>query len=139
MGSPRVAIQRHESPIGSWEMASRPAPAALRPHVLGYLGYHERMAGPFRRLEVPSGEVHVILSFGPEVRAPAPVRSFVAAPHSHHVHVDSDGEQHGVEVRLTPLGTHMLLGVPMHELADRVVEIENVLGRTGAELPERLA
>jgi AraC-like DNA-binding protein len=93
---------------------------------------------PFRRLEVPSGEVHVIVSFGPEVRAPAPVRSFVAAPHSEHAIVEHDGEQHGVELRLTPIGAHMLLGVPMHELADRVTPIEDVLGPEGADLPERL-
>jgi hypothetical protein len=41
----------------------------------------------------------VIVSFGPEVRVPAPVRSFVAAPHSRHAIVESDGEQHGVELR----------------------------------------
>src|SRR5918997_1288355 len=120
MGSPRVTIQRHDSPIGRWEMIRRDVPEALRPHVLGYLGYHEWTPAPFRRLEVPSGEVHVIVSFGPEVRVPAPVRSFVAAPHSRHAIVESDGEQHGVELRLTPIGAHMLLGLPMHELADRV-------------------
>jgi AraC-like DNA-binding protein len=32
----------------------------------------------------------------------------------------------------------MLLGVPMHELADRVTAIEDLLGREGDELPERL-
>jgi hypothetical protein len=138
MAPPAVTVQRHASALGRWEMIRRAAPGALRPHVLGYLGYREWTPGPFRRLEVPSGEVHVIVSFGPEVRCPAPVRSFVAAPHSRHAVVDSDGEQHGVELRLTPLGTHMLLGVPMHELADRVVPIEDLLGRDGAELPERL-
>jgi len=138
MAPPAVSVQHHESALGRWEMVRRAAPAALRPHVLGYLGYHETTPGPLRRLELPSGEVHVIISFGPEVRCPAPVTSFVAAPHTSHAIVDSDGEQHGVEVRLTPLGTHMLLGVPMHELADRVVALEDVLGRGGAELPERL-
>src|SRR4051812_44257485 len=139
MGSPEVTVRRHESALGRWEMVSRPAPPALRPHVLGYLGYHEWTPAPFRRLEVPSGEVHVILSFGPEVRVPAPVRSFVAAPHTEHAIVESGGEQHGLELRLTPLGTHMLLGVPMHELTDRVTPLDDVLGSEGAELSERLA
>jgi AraC-like DNA-binding protein len=138
MAAPPVTVTRHDSALGRWEMIRRPAPAALRPHVLGYLGYHEWTAPGFRRLEVPSDEVHVILSFGPAVRAPATVRSFVAAPHTHHVIVESEGEQHGVEIRLTPIGTHLLLGLPLHELADRVVAIEDVLGRAGAELPERL-
>ena len=68
MASPAVTVQRHDSALGRWEMIRRAAPEALRPHLLGYLGYHEWTPGPFRRLEVPSGEVHVILSFGPEVR-----------------------------------------------------------------------
>jgi AraC-like DNA-binding protein len=139
MDAPGVTVNRHDSALGRWEMVHRMAPAVLRPHVLGYLGYRERLPQPFRRLEVPSGEVHVIVSFGPKVRAPAPVGSFVAAPHTEHTIVDFDSEQHGVEIRLTPIGTHMLLGVPMHELADRVTPLEAVLGREGAELPERLA
>jgi AraC-like DNA-binding protein len=138
MQSPPLEVRRHDSALGRWEMVHRAAPAALRPHVLGYLGYREWLPRPFRRLEVPLAEVHVIVSFGPEVRVPAPVRSFVAAPHTRHSIVDFDSEQHGVELRLTPIGTHVLLGVPMHELADRVVGIEDLLGREGAELPERL-
>src|SRR3954470_9305817 len=136
--APAATVTRHESALGRWETVRRAAPPALRPHVVGYLGYREWLPRPFRRLEVPSDEVHVIVSFGPEVRVPAPVRSFVAAPHTEHAIVDSDGEQHGIELRLTPIGTHMLLGVPMHELADRVTPIEDVLGRDGAGLPERL-
>jgi AraC-like DNA-binding protein len=138
MASTAITVRRHDSALGRWEMVHRGAPEALRPHVLGYLGYREWLPQPFRRLEVPSGEVHVIVSFGPRVRVPAPVQSFVAAPHTEHTIVDFDAEQHGVEIRLTPIGTHMLLGVPMHELADRVTPIEDLLGRAGAELPERL-
>src|SRR4051794_9029139 len=138
MASPAVTTRRHDSALGRWEMVDRAAPAALRPHVLGYLGYREWLPQPFRRLEVPSGEVHVIVSFGPRVRVPAPVQSFVAAPHTEHTIVDFDAEQHGIEIRLTPIGTHLLLGVPMHELADRVTPIEDLLGPVGAELPERL-
>jgi AraC-like DNA-binding protein len=138
MASPAITVTRHDSALGRWETVHRAAPAALRPHVLGYLGYREWLPQPFRRLEVPSGEVHVIVSFGPRVRVPAPVQSFVAAPHTEHTIVDFDAEQHGVEIRLTPIGAHLLLGVPMHELADRVTPIEDVLGPAGAELPERL-
>src|SRR3954453_23071826 len=135
---PAATVTSHESALGRWEAVRRAAPPALRPHVLGYLGYREWLPQPFRRLEVPSGEVHVIVSFGPRVRAPAPVRSFVAAPHSEHTIVDFDAEQHGIEIRLTPIGANLLLGIPMHELADRVTLLEDVLGREGDELPERL-
>jgi AraC-like DNA-binding protein len=39
-----------------------------------------------------------------------------------------DGEQHGVEIRLTPPGARMALGVPMAELSDLVVRLEDVVG-----------
>src|SRR4051794_40056669 len=136
--APAATVTRHESALGRWETVRRAAPPALRPHVLGYLGYREWLPRPFRRLEVPSDEVHVIVSFGPRVRVPAPVRSFVAAPHSEHTIVDFDAEQHGIEIRLTPIGAHLILRLPMHELADRVTPIDDVLGRAGDELPERL-
>ena len=133
-----MLVQRHESERGRWEMARRDAAAALRPHVRGYVGYVEDSPGPFRRLEMPSDEVHVILSFGPRMRAPHPVTSFVAAPHTHATITEHDGRQHGLELRLTPLGARMLLGVPMGELADQVVELDALLGRDAHELIERL-
>ncbi|HWV87984.1 MAG TPA: helix-turn-helix domain-containing protein [Capillimicrobium sp.] len=133
-----MLVQRHESEQGRWEMACRDAAAALRPHVRGYVGYVEDSPGPFRRLATPSDEVHVILSFGPRMRVPHPVTSFVAAPHSHATVTEHDGRQHGLELRLTPLGARMLLGVPMGELADQVVELDALLGRDAGELIERV-
>jgi AraC-like DNA-binding protein len=134
----RVTIERHDSLLASWETAHRPAPAALAPHVLGYAGYKEFAPGGFRRLEPSNDEVHVIFSFGPECRVPERVRSFVAATDTRHAVVEHDGHQHGVELRLTPLGAHMLLGVPMDELTCRVVELDGLLGHEADELIERM-
>jgi hypothetical protein len=41
-----------------------PAPA-LRPYVHRYVGFVERTPGPLRRRELPSGDVHLIMTFGP--------------------------------------------------------------------------
>ena len=118
---------RFVSPSVCWEMWSRDAAPALRPHVIGYAGYREWGSEGFRRLETPSGEVHVILSFGPRIRADGElVRSFVAAPHTRPAIVESFEEQHCVEIRLTPLGAHLVLGVPLDELADRTTPVEDV-------------
>jgi AraC-like DNA-binding protein len=133
-----VAIERHDSPLASWETARRAAPAVLAPHVIGYAGYAETAPGGFRRLEPSNDEVHVIFSFGPECRVPERVTSFVAATDTRHAVVEHDGHQHGVELRLTPLGAHMLLGVPMDELTCRVVELDALLGREAEELIERM-
>jgi AraC-like DNA-binding protein len=128
--SPRAT--RFVSDTVCWELYEREAAPALRPHVLGYCGYREWGSAGFRRLETPSDEVHVILSFGPRIRANGEeLESFVAAPDVAHAVVESLGEQHCVEIRLTPMGAHLVLGVPMDELACRTVAFEDVWGDGG--------
>jgi AraC-like DNA-binding protein len=142
-----ATVARHDSPELSWEMVTRDAHPRLRGHVRNYTGYVERTAEPLRRLEVPGGDVTLIISPDttltlPDVRdrssAPARVSSFVAALHDSYSLVDHDGSQHGLEVRLSPLGAHTLFGLPMHELTNRVVSLDDVLGRGAQELVGRL-
>ena len=122
-----MEVSTHVSPAASWEMWRRDAAPALGPHVLGYVGYREWGSAGFRRLESPSGEVHVILSFGPRIScAGEELVSFVAAPDDEHAVVESAGEQHCVEIRLTPLGASLVLDLPLSELAHRVVPLEDV-------------
>jgi AraC-like DNA-binding protein len=71
---------------------------------------------------------------GESVRATA----FVSGLSDCYALVDSYGSQRGVQVDLTPLGAFMLLGLPMRQLANRAVELGDVLGPEGARLPERL-
>jgi AraC-like DNA-binding protein len=133
----RAHATRFVSDVVSWELWERAPAPALRPHVLGYCGYREWGSAGFRRLETPSDEVHVVLSFGPRIRANGEeIESFVAAPDVEHAVVESLGEQHCVELRLTPLGAHLVLGVPMDELACRTVAFEDVWG--DARLIDRL-
>ena len=143
-----MQIVRHESERARWEMAGQDAAPTLRSYVRNYTGYSERTADSLRRREVPSGDVTLILSPGPALQLPDPAEparpaarhvSFVAALHDRYALVDHDGEQRGVEVRLTPIGAHLLFGLPMHELTNRVVELDDVLGPAGArELTEPL-
>jgi AraC-like DNA-binding protein len=132
-----MRTSRFASDTVCWQMWQREPPRALRPHVLGYVGYREWGSAGFRRLEPPSGEVHVILSFGPQIRADGELlSSFVAAPHLRPAVVESGGEQDCLELRLTPLGAHLVLGVPLDEIAHRTTAFEDVWG--DAELVERL-
>ena len=142
-----MQVARHESPELSWEMLTRDAAAPLRQHVRNYTGYVERTAEPLVRREVPSGDVTLIISPDTELRLPdvrdgtrppGRHRSFVAALHDTYALVEHDGYQHGLEVRLTPLGAHALFGLSMHELTNRVVELDDVLGRGADELVGRL-
>jgi AraC-like DNA-binding protein len=117
-------------------MVTRAAPPALRGLVSSYTGYDEWSAEPLRRREVPSGEVTLILSPDSELRLPERRVSFVAGLWDREAHVEHAGHQHGVQVRLTPLGAYALFGVPMHELAGRAVALEDLLG--SGELVERI-
>jgi AraC-like DNA-binding protein len=128
-------------------MATRPAHPALRRRVAGYCGYREDTPRPLRRRELPSGLVPLVISFGDPLRvgapgAPAPgatLTSFVAGPHDRPVVTEHGGAQHGIQVMLTPLGAWTLLGVPMRELANTVVDLADLLGPGAGKLAARLA
>jgi AraC-like DNA-binding protein len=138
-------VHQAAGPAG-WESAAGIPDARLRPLVRGYSGYVERTDGPLRRKELPSGDVVLIISFGPSLRLLDPVdparagsrTSFVAGLRETVALTEHDGQQHGVEVNLSPLAAGMLLGVPMGEVANRVVELDDLLGPTAGELAERL-
>jgi AraC-like DNA-binding protein len=117
-------------------MVTRAAPLALRGYVRSYTGYEEWSAEPLCRREVPVGDVVVILSPDSVVTLPERHVSFVAGMGDAETLVAHPGRQHGVEVRMTPLGAHALFGVPMQELANRAVELDDLIGRTA--LVERM-
>ena len=87
-------------------------------------------------MEIPSAIVPVIINFGAEYivsgpgnpSGPAEFGSFVAGLAERHVFVESSGLGNGMQVNFTPIGAHLFLGVPMHELAGRTVRFEDVFG-----------
>jgi AraC-like DNA-binding protein len=147
MDAPAVTVVSHDSPLGRWEMVSRDPDRRLRGHVRDYVGYVEVTPGPLSRREVPSPDITLIISFGPAIGVSDPgapeaaaqrCTSFVAGLHDAPVLTEHAGYQHGIEVRLAPLAARRLFGVPMHLLANRVVALEDLLGRDAERLVERL-
>lgn len=141
MQPPPIQLLRHESEHGRWLLASRRPPPPLRPFVREYEGYRESGGRPIRRREMPSDKVVLILDFGPGFRLldPADPRrgvdhgSFVAGLHRSFALVESGGEAHCLQVNLTPAGAYRFFGRPLHELADRVVGLAEVLAPRAAE------
>jgi AraC-like DNA-binding protein len=119
------------------EYAVRAPHPALREHVRRYTGYAEDGA-PVRRREVVNGRVVLIVSFGPPLRLESlgSFGSFLVGMHAPVTITEHDGVSRGVQLDLTPMAARMLLGVPMHELAGRVVDLGDVLAEP---LDERLA
>lgn len=144
MTSARSTVRRHESELGSWELASRPPHPALAGAVLRYAGFVERSSVPVRRREVPQDKVTVILGFGPPMTVEGPgLRpegrvSFVAPVNDSYGITEFDGASHGIQVDLSPLAAHALFGMPMRELDPLVLDLDDVLGSGGGRLVERL-
>jgi AraC-like DNA-binding protein len=143
VGAP-LSIVRHDSPLGRWEMARRDAEPRLRGHVLGYTGYLEVTPRPLRRREVPGADITLIISLGPTIdvfdsaHRGGRFTSFVTGLWDGPALTEHGGFQHGIEVNLTPLGAHRLLGLPMHHLANAVVGLDDVLGPESDRVAERL-
>jgi AraC-like DNA-binding protein len=142
--APRLTVDRHEGELGWWEMASRAPHARLAGGVLRYCGYEEHTAQPLRRLEAPFAGVVVILSFGEKIRLVDADgrdelhRSFSGGLSDGPTFTEHGGTQHGIQVDLAPPAARALFGMPLRELTNRVVSLDDLLGREGAELIERL-
>jgi AraC-like DNA-binding protein len=122
-----------------WEAISRQPDARLRDVVTSYTGYAEHAPAPLRRLEVPFAGIPMIISLGPSLVVDGVRhRSFVAGLDDTLTVTEYAGDQHGIQVNLTPLGARRLLGLPMAQLARQVIALQDVLGALGPRLAERL-
>jgi len=133
---------------GSWEVAlRRPAPA-LRRHVVRLLGYDERASGPQVQRQFPVPFCVIIIDLGPPLRVSQGGDASNAARHpggfaaglgGTFADTAHEGHQRGVQVDLTPTGARRVLGVPMDELADRVVSLRDLQPELHRHLAEELA
>ncbi len=143
-----MRVVRHQSELGDWEAVFRPADPRLRGHVVSaYQGWTSWTKGTFRMKEVPIAEIPLILNLGPpwgivdpadERRPPESRDSFVAGLHDTYAVVESGPESACLEVRLSPLAAHRILGAPMDALANRAVELEDALGPAASLLTRQL-
>jgi len=124
--------------------AGTPHPS-LRGVVLRYEGFQERAAGPVTVRQLPCTFVPVIIDLDAgwtvahrEHAAPLRLESFVAGVTDARVLVGHDGSACCLQIDLTPLGARRLVGLPMSELANQSVPIDDVLGRFGRYLVQRV-
>jgi AraC-like DNA-binding protein len=141
-------VFRHESEQDRWEMVHAAPDPRLRGHVLSYCSYREETTSFVRRRELPGVRVVLIINLGEPIRVLAPggpagwsdqPEGFVAGLHDTYAVTETGGSQAGVQVDLTPIGAYLLLGLPMHELSQRVVTLEEMFGRGGTLLREAVA
>jgi AraC-like DNA-binding protein len=131
----------------SAELVTRAPRPALAGAIVGLTWYAERAPAPVTFRELPCTYVPVIIDLddgwaiadGRRPERPAErLGSFVAGLCDGPVIVSHGGTARCLQLDLTPLAARRLLGVPMAELANRSVDLGDVVGPAAAELAERI-
>lgn len=125
----------------------RPAPP-LRSSVEQYIGYRFEGFPPGAHRGLPGRHLTFIISLGDPVDIAAmpdpchpPMRlgAFVAGLDEGPATILHEGNQYGIALELTPVGSRLLLGLPAGELSGLVVGLEDLFGRHAGPLVDQLA
>jgi len=137
-----------ESPGHRWQAWFRRPDPRLANVVIGdYQGWREWSAAPVFRAQLPVIYVPVILNLGPDWRigapgvawgAPRAFDSFTAGLHDGLATTWSGGDSACLQVNLTPFALHHLARENMAALANRTLDLADLLGAEITELIERL-
>lgn len=125
----------HNSELGRWQVAQRAAHAGLRGFVHGFFASSSELPKPLFERHLPSTEVALLLNFGaPHRRSDGNAvglwrdhdGAFVMGLHEEPQRSEAFGERHFMVARFTPVGAHLLLGLPMHELASGTISLADI-------------
>jgi AraC-like DNA-binding protein len=138
--------QQDRSVADRFEMVRRAPGLGLHGAVTDICGYRETAPGRFRNVEYASLTVPLVISFaepfaiglGKDPSDNDRFASFAAGLYAGPVVIESFGGACCVQVNFTPLGARRFFGLPMSELTDRMVGLDDVLGLEGIALRERL-
>ena len=130
----------------AFEMIRRAPSQRTAGLITGMTGYRETSRGRFSQREAAHLIVPLIISLGspflialgrePDAADRQP--SFAAGLYAGPVHIESDGGAECVQVDFTPLGAYRFFGGGVVDLAARMVDMSDVLGRDGRQLRERM-
>lgn len=117
---------------------------SLRSVVLRYEGYTEKARHPVVFRELPCSFVPIIVDLDEgwtvthSGRSASRLGSFIGGITEEPVWVRHDGSASCLQINLTAIGARQLLGMPMHELANRTIALDDVMGRGGQQLVDRI-
>ncbi len=140
-------MSRSEAGGSDWELAIREPRGPAGCDLAALQGYAERSPRPVRRREFASAHVVVILELEPALRVRVGGAGderrhdsgFVAGLGDTFLETSHAGRQAGIELRLSPLAARRCFGIPLSELAGRVVSLRDLLPKQDGSLCERLA
>lgn len=132
------------------EIVQVPPHPRLRPGLHFYRGLRINLDRPRKRLELPVGVATLFLGFdhqltvgpadpdaGPDAKQT--FTSLFAGMRSKSAIGEHVGVLYGIEVVMRPWAAYGMFGVPMHELAERLVDPSDVAGSAIGSLTDRLA
>lgn len=139
-----LAVQQHASSLGAWWRVARDPHPALAGTVVRMGGFWQQMPSARPHRGISDGTLPLVLSFGPTTTlredgaaGTQQERSFLGGPDDR-VWMIEAATFAGVQVDLTPLGAHRLLGLPLEHLTGQVVGLDALLGAEGDRLVDRL-
>lgn len=138
--------QDNRSPALHFEMVRRKPAVSLAGTVTDICGYRETRPGHFRIVEYASLTVPLVISFAEAFaiglgHTPGDndrYASFAAGLYAGPVMIESFGGACCIQVNFTPLGARQFFGLPMSELRDRMIGLDDALGFDGIALREQL-
>ncbi|RWC48227.1 MAG: AraC family transcriptional regulator [Mesorhizobium sp.] len=138
--------EQDRSVAGRFEMRRRLPNPRLTGIVTDICGYRETAPGHLRNVEYASLTVPLVISFSEPFaiglgKAPGDndrFASFAAGLYAGPVVIESFGGACCIQLNFTPLGARRFFRLPMSELADSMVVLDDVLGAQGLALRERL-
>jgi AraC-like DNA-binding protein len=131
------------APPGTWRLSC----ASPDPDLAGIVEEYWEVEGrtsAFRERVVPNGFVELMVNLGPvhhlltERSSTAWREAWVSGLQDRSLFIESLDGTHLVSARLHALGARRVLGVPMTEIGNSVVDLHAVIGRLAGELRERL-
>ncbi|PXA86154.1 hypothetical protein DMC47_35530 [Nostoc sp. 3335mG] len=137
----------HDDGLNAWSVAEYAAGPALNGIVHHYTDYRERTGGFTTRRELPIADGVMIFNLGDPLEIVggdgrtlrlSAGEAFVAGTHLRPALSRSTGEQAGIHIFLPIESVRRLVDVPLGQMTDQVVALDDLLGADTRRLGERL-
>ena len=143
-----LRVFEHASETGAWRISSLAPNDALAPYAHAFHAYEERDTAFRRRRELPDGSAVLVFNLGEELRVEHSVgcvRAFgegdglLSGASATYVVTETHGAQAGAQIKFSLLGARLFFGRQLGELGDALIDPLKAMGRSAAELRDRLA